>query len=323
MDTSDSFELSGAIATRPSPTANSAAANGHAIQVPLLSRAPHPSLLGRLVREPLLHFLLIGLALFLYFGRSASHEAEDKRIVVSQAQVEVLSQQFATTWARSPREEELESLVETYVHDEILYREGRSLGLDRDDPAIKRRVRQKLELMAEETTGAGSPSDVELGAYLQAHPATFTRPTLVTFEQIFLGPEGSDRIDSRLTAAQRLVARGVDPGTLGQQTLLPPREDHTPVDLVAKRFGGQFGAQLEAVPLGRWTGPVISAFGVHLVLVHERVPAKLQSLEEARPLVAREWESERRKRALEEHYRRLRQDYRVTIDTKQQGASSQ
>jgi hypothetical protein len=322
MDTSDSFELSGGFATRPSAVANSAVANGHAIQVPLPSR-PHPSLLRQLVREPLLHFLLIGLALFLYFGRDASHEAEDKRIVITQAQVEVLSHQFATTWHRSPTDQELASLVETYVHDEILYREGRSLGLDRDDPVIKRRVRQKLELMAEEIAGGESPSDAELAAYLQAHPATFNRPTLVTFEQIFLGPEGSDGIDSRLTAAQRLVARGVDPGALGQQILLPPREDRTPVDLVAKRFGAQFAAQLETVPLGRWTGPVISAFGAHLVLVHERVPAKLPSLEEARPLVAREWESERRKRALDEHYQRLRQDYRVTIDTKQRGTSSQ
>jgi parvulin-like peptidyl-prolyl isomerase len=92
------------------------------------------------------------------------------------------------------------------------------------------------------------------------------------------------------------------------------------LDLVAKRFGGQFGAQLETVPLGQWTGPVVSSFGAHLVLVHERVPAALPSLEEARPLVAREWESERRKRALEENYRQLRQKYRVVIDTKPTGA---
>jgi parvulin-like peptidyl-prolyl isomerase len=105
--------------------------------------------------------------------------------------------------------------------------------------------------------------------------------------------------------------------------LLPPREDDAAVDLVAKRFGGEFGAQLETVPLGQWTGPVVSGFGLHLVRVRERISAPPPSLEQVRPLVAREWESERRKRALEEHYRQLRQDYRVTIETKQQGASSQ
>ncbi|HSA86582.1 MAG TPA: peptidylprolyl isomerase, partial [Nitrospira sp.] len=99
----------------------------------------------------------------------------------------------------------------------------------------------------------------------------------------------------------------------------PPREDDAAVDLVAKRFGGQFSAQLETVPLGQWTGPVVSGFGLHLVRVRERIPATLPSLEEARSLVAGRWESERRTRALEEHYRRLRQDYRVTIETKPPG----
>lgn len=310
MDRSDALTLSDGFAPRPSAVENRRSAT-------------HPSPLRRLIREPLLHFLLIGLALFLSFGRGASPEAEDKRILVTQAQVELLARQFETTWHRLPTDQELAHLVETYVHDEILYREGRSLGLDRDDPIIKRRVRQKLELMAEEIAGGEAPSDVELAAYLQANPATFTRPALVTFEQIFLGSEGSDGIDRRLAAARRALEHGGDPETLGQPTLLPSREDKASVDLVAKRFGEPFAAQLETVPLGQWTGPVVSGFGLHLVRVRERIPATLPSLEEARSLVAGRWESERRTRALEEHYRRLRQDYRVTIETKLPGGTPQ
>lgn len=281
------------------------------------------SLLQRLVREPLLHFLLIGASLFLYFGRGASDDSDAKRIVVGQAQIEVLVQQFETTWRRPPTDLERSNLVETYVRDEILYREGRSLGLDRDDPVIKRRVRQKLEIMGEEIVGRDSPTDAELSSYLQANPASFKRAAIVSFEQIFFGPEGSDGIDGRLAAARRSLERGADPGTLGQPTLLPFREDHAAVDLITKRFGSQFGAQLETVPLGQWTGPVASGFGVHLVLVRERVPAALPSLEEARPLVLREWESDRRNRALEEHFRRLRQEYRVVMDQKPPGAPPQ
>ena len=277
--------------------------------------------LRRLAREPLLHFLLIGIALFLYFGRGASDDSDATRIVVDQAQAEVLAQQFETTWHRPPTDQERAGLIETYVHDEILYREGRSLGLDRDDPVIKRRVRQKIEVIAEEIVSRESPGDAELAAYLQANPAAFKRPTIVSFEQIFLGPEGSGGLERRLADARLALERGADPGSLGQPTLLPSREDSVGVDLVAKRFGGQFGAQLETVPLGQWTGPVVSSFGVHLVLVHERVPTALPSLEEARPLIAREWESGRRKRALEENYRRLRQEYRVVIDTTPTGSA--
>lgn len=310
MDTSDSLRPSAGSSTRPSAVENSRSA----IRL---------SMLGPLVREPLLHFLLIGLALFLSFGRGASDETDAGRIVVTQAQVELLARQFETTWHRHPTDQELAHLVETYVHDEILYREGRSLGLDRDDPIIKRRVRQKLELMAEEIAGGEAPSDAELAAYLQTNQATFARPALVTFEQIFLGRESSDGSDRHLAAARQALEHGGDPETLGQPTLLPPREDKAAVDLVAKRFGGPFAAQLETVPLGQWTGPVISGFGLHLVRVRERIPAALPSLEEARSLVAGRWESERRTRALEEHYRRLRQDYRVEVDTKPSGGPPQ
>lgn len=282
----------------------------------------HLSPLGPLLREPLLHFLLIGLVLFLYFGRSASDDGDVKRIVVSQAQGDMLSQQFAATWHRPPTAEERSRLIETYIHDEILYREGCSLGLDRDDPVITRRVRQKVELLAEEIVGREPPAEADLAAYMQANPALFKRAAVVSFEQIFFGPEGDDGIDRRIAAARRALERGAGPWTLGRPTLLPSREDHVAVDLVAKSFGTLFSAQLETLPLGQWTGPLVSGFGVHLVRVHERAPAALPSLEEVRPLVAREWESERRKGALDEHYRRLRQDYRVVIDTKQQGTSS-
>jgi len=321
MDTSDSLKPSAGFSTRPSADGNSRSeiGSGQAIQDLLPSRASYPSLLRRLVREPLLHFLLIGIALFLYFGRGAPDETDARRLVVTQAQVEALARQFETTWRRLPTDQELANLVETYVHDEILYREGRSLGLDRDDPVIKRRVRQKLEFMAEEMAGRESPSDAELAAYLQANPARFTRPALVTFEQIFLGPGDSDGSDRRLAAVRLALEHGGDPETLGQPTLLPSHEDKAAVDLVAKRMGEQFAAQLETVPLGQWTGPVISGFGAHLVRVREWIPAALPSLEDARSPIAREWESERRARALEEHYRRLRQDYRVAIDAKQPG----
>jgi len=285
-----------------------------------LSPASRLTALRRIAHEPLLHFFLIGIALFLYFGRSASDDGDTKRIMVDQAQVEVLAQQFETTWHRPPTDQERAGLVETYVHDEILYREGRSLGLDRDDPVIKRRVRQRIEVIAEEIVIREPPGDAELAAYLQANPASFKRPTIVSFEQIFLGPEGSDGLERRLADTRLALERGADPGSLGQPTLLPPREDTVGVDLASNRFGAQFGAQLETVPLGQWTGPVVSGYGVHVVRVHERVPAALPSLEEARPLVVREWESERRKRALEENYRQLRQKYRVVIDTTPTGA---
>lgn len=270
----------------------------------------------RLLREPLLHFLLIGLALFLVYGRVAP-PSDPKRIVVSQGQVDAIARQFEATWRRPPAPEELRGLVDGWVRDEIMYREGEALGLDRDDPVIKRRVRQKLEVLAEETSPRGEPTDADLQAYLQTHADAFRKPPVVTFEQILVTPAGSDaNAEAAVASARRALARGADPAKLGVGTLLPRAERDLPLDLVGRTFGERFAAQLESLPVGAWAGPIASGYGVHLVRLESRAPGGLPPLEEIRGTVQREWESERRKRALEADYQRMRAGYDVVIEAR-------
>src|SRR6185437_11116872 len=119
----------------------------------------------RLLHEPLLHFLLIGLALFVLYGNLAKPDRAGMTIVVSSAMVDAMAREHELRWTRKPSEDELAGLVDAYVHDEILYRAGLALGLDRDDSLIKRRVRQKMEVIAEEQSARESPSDADLAAY--------------------------------------------------------------------------------------------------------------------------------------------------------------
>lgn len=265
----------------------------------------------RILREPLLHFLLLGLALFAYYGRVAPEDDGGKRIVVSQAQVDLLAAQFQGTWSRPPTPEELGGLVESYVRDEILYREGAALGLDRDDAVIKRRVRQKLDVMFEESVAQQPATDSDLQAYLDANPAVFRKPAVVSFDQIYFG---SDAVTTRrIEQARAALARGADPGTLGQATLLPSRQDAIPLDLIARDFGEKFAEQLAKAPVGEWSGPVASGFGTHLVRVSAIEPAQLPALGDVRAVVAREWENERRKQAHANALAKLQQQYQVEI----------
>ncbi len=269
----------------------------------------------RILREPLLHFLLIGLALFVYYGHVAPGDRDARRIVVSQAQVDDLVRQFRATWNQPPTPRELSGLVESYVHDEILYREGRALGLDRDDAVIKRRVRQKLEVMSEEEISHEAPTDADLSAYLQVHPDAFRQPAVVAFEQIFFASTGSEAdLGRRIDAARRALEHGADPATLGQATMLPARLEETPLDLVGREFGEPFAKQLLAAPVGQWTGPLASGFGVHLVRVNVLRPPVLPPLQAVRQAVAREWEYDQRRRALDDNYRKLRRTYDVVIE---------
>ena len=271
-----------------------------------------------LLREPLLHFLLIGLGLFLLYGRVSPGDRDSRRITVSQVQVDDMVRQYQSTWNRQPSSAELNGLIETYVRDEITYREGLSLGLDRDDAVIKRRVRQKYDLIAEEEDRS-SPTDADLLAYLRAHPADFVRPTLVSFDQVFFDPASSS--PEAVAAAKAALAAGTDPVTLGQPTMLPRQVVNISIDLVARDFGDSFASRVRAAPIGKWVGPLASGYGVHLVRVGSRTAASLPPLDRVRAAVAREWENDRRTRSRDADYRKRRAEYDVIIRAKLPAAS--
>jgi hypothetical protein len=274
-------------------------------------------LFERLIREPLVHFFGLGLLLFLLYAVVAPADVGDDRIVVTEAKIADLARQYQTIWNRPPTPDELNRLIDADVRSEILYREGKALGLAEDDAVIKRRVRQKYELITEEEDAGEPPSDADLGAFLAANPANFRRPPIVSFDQILIEVKGSDAdIEARIAAIEKAAAAGANPATLGDPTMLPHRVEATALDLVARDFGAKFAAAVGSAPIGKWGPPVLSGFGIHLVRVSERVDAALPPLAEVRAEVAREWENDRRNKAIEARYARLLQQYDVVIEGK-------
>ena len=273
-------------------------------------------LFRKLLREPLLHFLLLGLLLFLLFNVVSSRQGgADRRIVINDAEVASLVQTFQGTWQRPPTLQELRGLIDSRIREEVLYREGAALGLDRDDTVIRRRVLQKLDVISEESLSPEAPSDAVLGAWLQQHAANYAQPAVLDFEQVLFDPvRHGERLKSDVEAALARLRAGADPAKVGDQSLLPTRASASPADMVARDFGEQFASALVAAPLGVWHGPVSSGYGVHLVRVDRRVPGHPATLAEVRSAVERDWESDRRNRAKEDYYRRLRRAYSVVIE---------
>jgi PPIC-type PPIASE domain len=269
-----------------------------------------------LLGEPMLHFLVIGIALFGAYRWMSPRDSGGHRIVITQGVVDDLVTQHVAARGREPSSTELNHLIESYVHDEVLYREGVKLGLERDDIVVKRRVRQKIEMIAEEDASTRAPSDVDLFAYLTANPARFVQPAILTFEQVFIGESTSGPAVVQTVAITREGLRsGTDPEKLGKPTLLPHRMTRTPADLVARDFGAAFAAALEKVPVGEWVGPIDSSFGAHYVRVSDRTPAAAPQLAAVRDHVVREWENERRQRARNDAYTTMRGEYQVSIET--------
>src|SRR3954454_23157796 len=255
----------------------------------------HRMRLRQLLGEPMLHFLLIGIALFVAYRWVSPVDSAGRRIVITRGVVDDLVTQHVAARGREPFTTELNQLIESYVRDEILYREGLRLGLERDDVVVKRRVRQKIEMIAEEDASTRAPTDADLLAYLTAHQARFAQPAILTFDQVFVGESRSGPAVVRVGALTRdALVRGADPETLGTPTLLPHRMTRIPADLVARDFGASFAAALENVPVREWVGPIDSSFGAHYVRVSDRTPAAAPQLAAVRDHVVREWENERR-----------------------------
>ena len=265
-----------------------------------------------------MHFLVLGGLLFLAFNWRGGGGPGSSRIVITPGQIDSIAAGFARTWQRPPTEQELKGLLDDYVREEIAAREAMAAGLDRDDTIIRRRLRQKLEFVAEDSIDATSPTDVELQAWLAQHPEAFRVEPEVAFRQVYLSPDrrgASLEGDARRLLAQ-LSAAGpnVDVTTLGDPLMLPQDVERTTRTDVARQFGEEFADAILTVEPKRWAGPLRSGYGMHLVFVRERAEGRTPSLADVRPLVEREFLSARRKRELDAMYERLLDRYHVTME---------
>ncbi|HEV7317681.1 MAG TPA: peptidylprolyl isomerase [Ensifer sp.] len=269
----------------------------------------------RLLREPLLQFMLLGAVLFaLATLVTGAPEDAPSKIVVTAAQIDNMALTFAKVWQRNPSPDELRGLIEDYVRDEVYYREGKALGIDTDDIVIRRRIRQKMEFFAEDAA-AIEPTDDDLRSYLAAHPQNFRTEPKATFRQVFLSAsrEGSLDVDAT-NVGLKLAKPDIDPETLGDGFLLGTEFDGRDRSEVATDFGERFAEKIFSVPLGGWQGPFVSPYGLHFVFVLERAEAATRPLGEVRDAVAREWANARRIEKLEQFYQTLRTRYEVVVD---------
>jgi parvulin-like peptidyl-prolyl isomerase len=277
------------------------------------------SLPKRLIREPLVHFLLLGGLLFLFFQwQGGSGGPGSTRIVITPGLVDHLATGFARTWRRPPNDAEIKGLIDDYVKEEIAAREAVALGLDRDDTVIRRRLRQKLEFLLVDEAGSAAPTDAELQAWLDRHPGTFRVDPQVAFRQVYVSPErrGAAVVADAGKLLAKLRSAGPDAAIdkLGDASMLPAEQAREPLRDAARTFGDDFAQQLMTLQPGQWSGPIESSFGLHLVLVRERVDGAIPTLAEVRPAVEREVQAERRKAELAALYDRLLAKYTVTVE---------
>lgn len=275
--------------------------------------------MNKLLRDPLSHFLAIGMVLFaLSFWIGGPSEDSLRIIRLSANDVEGIKQLWAKIRFRPPTEVELKGLIDSRIKEEILYREALALGLSEDDTIIRRRLAQKMEFLGEGLIDPGEPNEQDLHAYLKAHSEDFQKPARISFEHVYLNPER--RGENIEQDAQALLvsfqARDgeVDADHAGDPILLDTRFDLSSRTSIANTFGEKFAEALMDLPQRQWEGPVRSAYGLHVVYVHERQKSRLPDLNEVRDRVRLALLSERRRHSKDKFYQTIRDQYEIIVE---------
>lgn len=272
---------------------------------------------GRLLREPLVHFFAAGLVLFAAVEHHRA-DADLYRIEVTPERASQLIAGYRAEFGGEPSPQRVNQLVDRYVDDEVLYREGLARKLDRDDEIVRRRVVQKMQFLQQDLAAPAEPTEAELAAYYQAHRADYAAPATVSFSHIYFadgagGPQaGRQRAQTVLRglseAIQRAPERGdsfldlYDYSGFGQ-------------DAARRLFGdSEFSRQLFALPPGRWAGPFRSSYGWHLVRVQSVEPSKIPPFAAVRASVRDSLIASRQAAANRESFQALRARFTVVRD---------
>ncbi len=275
----------------------------------------------RWLREPLLHFLLLGAVLFGVYeltqaGQTGPVSSKEIRLTLNElTQMALL---FRSQWQREPTPVELNRLVENRVEEEILYREALAMGLDKDDEIVKRRMAQKMQFLAEDVAAAREPTTAELKNWYERNSSKFAQPNRVSFRHLYFSPDrrGNHARDDAAKALARLTGQPEDSqiaDSLADPFMFQAYYRDRAPEFLGKEFGPQFAQAVEKLAPGSWQGPIESGYGWHLVFVDTVIPGRVPVFEEVEPDVKTAWLGEQKARAWQKTYEEMRAKYTVLL----------
>jgi peptidyl-prolyl cis-trans isomerase C len=272
----------------------------------------------RWYREPLVHFAVLGLALFGLFRVVGPTPQTGETIVVSAETLARIEAEQTRRLGRAPESAELDDAVRAWTDAEMLYREARALGLDRGDPIVRRRLMQKMQFLFEEAEPLPDPSDAQLERWIADHADRFEQAPRFALTHVYVQASSRTMPEAQLREIEVALAEGADPATLGQAFALGQELAAKTVVELNRSFGAGFGDAVAALPDqpdasgGGWHR-VRSIYGWHLVHLDERVPGRLASVDEVRSQAKEGLLREAREQAAARALDELRERYAVEI----------
>lgn len=264
------------------------------------------------LKHPLFIFLVLGtVGYFVYSALGNFIDSKNKEIVVSDAQLEILKEDYKRTWNRYPTEKEMQNQINGHIMDEIFYKEAVTMGLDKSDIAVKKRLRQLMEMMLDDFTSVYA-TEQQLRDYLNANPDIFREESTISFSQLYFKMDEKDKA----TKVLEKLRNGADIGKFREYSLMMIPQDfiNETISGIARQTGKEFANQLDKLEMQKWQGPIASVYGWHVVRIDKTEPGKVPDLNTVWDEVELEWSAKQKNIRKQEQYSLMREQYRIEFE---------
>ncbi|MGB5377849.1 peptidyl-prolyl cis-trans isomerase [Muriicola sp.] len=262
----------------------------------------------KIFKEPLLQFLLIGVCLFVIYNWRNAHQNQGE-IIIDSNTINEITAKYELQWNRNPPNQELVNLIDSYLEQEVLYREAILMNLDENDEMIKRRLAQKMEFLTDDVSASIEPNEEQLKTFYQNHKENYKKSSLFSLKQVYFN-------DQRLNPWEdaKLALKKGEIENSGDPISLPEQYTNTSASRLALDFGQEFSLELEKLPLNQWVGPVKSGFGVHLIFIKNKKSASYYDYDEVKNKVKTDYSFNANNSFKKELFARLLKKYTISID---------
>ena len=275
----------------------------------------------RLITEPLIQFLMIGACIYGAYALFGTPEEDfrDTTVHVDSARINAFISEWESRWNRPPTREEIDGLIQSYIKEDVLYRQAVAMGLNEDDPITRRRMAQKLEFLTSDLAMMVQPGEGVLEQYFEDNSEAYQTPDLMTFSQVFFDPDSREdsTLDDAAEALIKLQVAGVpteESMQVGDGFMLQSDFVSVTAQEAARQMGTDFVEAVVQLEPGSWHGPVLSGYGVHLVYVYNFEKSPPPVFEDVQAAVLENWQFEQREQFNEDFLENLKSRYEIVID---------
>ena len=268
-------------------------------------------MIAKYLKEPLLHFLVLGGLIFALYGY-INGGFEEQKIVISKAQINQLIYRWQKKHLAKPSKEEIDKMVENAIYKEVMSREAIKIGLDINDHIIKRRLVQKMEFVSSDLSLLAKPTTKELKTYLQKHSERFRLPPKIDFISIYLNPSLVDIYKKIKVVKDSLNIKNYQ--ELSDPFMLDSNYKNATYQDISRKFGKEFASKVFKLEPLKWSNPIKSGYGIHFVYITKKTIGKMPKLDSIKEILTNQYMGELREKNNRTFYQNLRKEYKIEID---------